>query len=267
MDVTGKIAIVTGGSRGIGRGISTVLAKNGADVVVVDVNPDDAEQVVDGIKRLGRQSFFHHTDVTLQDDVDDMVSAVIDRFGQVDILVNNAGLGGAPGWGDRVDPNEQDWDAIFSVNVKGVKRVTESIKPHMKNRRFGKIVNIASCAGRVGSPQTSPAYSASKAGLINMTQTWAIELAEFSINVNAICPGPIWTPLWENYAKRMSAVTGLYHGMKPREMFDKDIEEGLPLGREQTAEDIGNAVAFLASEHAKNITGQSLNVNGGTMMH
>ena len=267
MNVSDKVAIVTGGGRGIGHGISTVLARNGADVVVADVNLEGARSVADEISALGRRAMAQGVDVTVQSEVDEMVQAVLGRFERIDILVNNAGVGGAPGWGERVKPSEDDWRVVYAVNVKGVTRVTQAVTPHMKERRYGKIVNIASGAGRLGSPQTSPAYSASKASIINMTQSWALELAGSNINVNSICPGPIWTPLWEDYARRMSAATGRYKGLEPREMFDTDIEEALPLGREQTAEDIGNAVAFLASDYARNVTGQALNVSGGGMMH
>lgn len=267
MNVSDKIAIVTGGGQGIGRGIAMVLARNGASVVVADIDGDSGQSAAAEIASLGRGSMAQVVDVTVQESIDGMVEAVLSRFRQIDILVNNAGVGGAPGWGGRVKPSEEDWELVQAVNVKGVVRATEAVVPHMKRRRYGKIVNIASGAGRQGSPQTSPAYSASKAGLINMTQSWALELAEFNINVNAICPGPIWTALWEDYARRMSAATGLYQGQNPREMFDSDIKNALPLRREQTAEDIGNAVAFLASDYAKNITGQALNVSGGGQMN
>jgi NAD(P)-dependent dehydrogenase (short-subunit alcohol dehydrogenase family) len=266
VDVTDKIAIVTGGGRGIGRGIATVLAHNGADVVVADIILDNARSVAAEILDLGRESMAQHMDVTVQESVDGMVEAVLGRFGRIDILVNNAGIVGAAGWEEREAPNEADWAAIHAVNVRGVARVTEAVAAHMKERRYGKIVNIASVAGRVGST-TSSAYGASKASVINMTQTWSVELAEFNINVNAICPGILWTPMWLRVGTHFGTIPGEEQGLTPREVFSVHVQRRIPLKREQTPEDIGNAIAFLASDHAKNITGQTLNVSGGTHMN
>ena len=142
----------------------------------------------------------------------------------------------------------------------------EAVTPAMKRRRYGKIVNIASTAGRQGSLTSGP-YSASKAGVINLTQTWSLELAEFGINVNAVCPGLLWTSLWERIARRFGTISGDEQGMTPREVFDRYVKRRIPLGREQTPEDIGNAVAFLASDYAENITGQALNISGGSHMN
>ena len=266
MNVTDKVAVVTGGGRGIGHGISAVLARNGADVVVADVNLDGARGVSDEISNLGRQSMALGVDVTVQAEVDSMVEAALGRFGRIDILVNNAGIVGASGWEAREAPSEEDWDANHAVNVRGVARVTEAVAPGMRERRYGKIVNIASVAGRSGSP-TSSAYAASKASVINMTQTWSVELAAFNINVNAICPGVLWTPMWLRVGTHFGAIPGEYRGQSPREIFEQYVERRIPLKREQTPEDIGNAVSFLASDYAQNITGQTLNVSGGSHMN
>ncbi len=266
MDVTGKIALVTGGGRGIGQGIATVLALNGADVAVADVNLDDALSIAAQVSDMGRQAMAQRVDVTVQEAVDNMVEAVLERFGRIDILVNNAGIVAAPGWEERETPSEEDWDSIHAVNVKGVARVTESVVPHMKERRYGKIVNIASGAGRQGQADGGP-YAASKASVINMTQTWSVELAGFSINVNAICPGLLWTPMWMRIATHFGTIPSDHTGQAPREVFDEHVQRRIPLKREQTPEDIGNAVAFLASDYAQNITGQALNVSGGSHMN
>ena len=265
MDLTDKTAVVTGGGRGIGRGIATVLALNGADVVVADLSLEDARGVADEISALGRRSMSQGVDVTVQEAVDGMVEAALARFGRIDILVNNAGVFGAPGWEERDSWSEEDWDLVYAVNVEGVARAMEAVAPHMKERRYGKIVNIASGAGRQGQP-TSPPYAASKAAVINMTQTWAMELAGHSINVNAICPGLIWTPLWERIATRIGSMAGDGGGLPPREVFDRSVRRTL-FKREQTPEDVGNAAAFLASDSAHNITGQALNVNAGIHMN
>jgi NAD(P)-dependent dehydrogenase (short-subunit alcohol dehydrogenase family) len=266
MDVTGQKAIVTGGGRSIGRGIVMALARHGADVVVADINLDDARSVASEVSGAGRQSLATSVDVTKQESVERMVGDVIERFGQIDILVNNAGVIGAPGWESREDLTPDDWDMIYDVNVKGVARVTEAVARHMKERRYGKIVNISSIAGRSGS-QVNLAYGASKAAVINLTQATALQFGPFNINVNAICPGLLWTPLWHKIGEHVSSSSANKEGLGPREVFDRRIKATTPLGREQTPEDIGNAVAFLASESARNITGQAINVSGGSHLN
>jgi NAD(P)-dependent dehydrogenase (short-subunit alcohol dehydrogenase family) len=265
MDVTGKVAVVTGGGRGIGRGISLVLAQNGADVAVADVNVENAQGVAAEVAELGRRSLAVALDVTDQESVERMVGEVIDRLGRIDILVNNAGVIGAQGWEQREWPNEDDWDFVFAVNVKGIARVTDAVAPHMRERQYGKIINIASVAGRQGSPRNPP-YNVSKAGVISLTQSQATILAPHNINVNAICPGVIWTPIWERILSR-PAQTPNPGGKSERELFLDFVEAHTPLGREQTPEDMGNLAAFLASDYAGNITGQSINVSGGFIMN
>ena len=266
MDVTGKVALVTGGGRGIGRGIAIALGKNGADVAVADLNLGDAQNVAREVADMGRESIPVHVDVTDQQSVDGMVDEVIARFGRIDILVNNAGVIAAAGWEERERPNEEDWDATYEVNVKGTARVTDAVAPHMKERRYGKIVNISSVAGRQAT-MTSMPYSASKAAVISYSQSAALELAPFDINVNTICPGLLWTPMWERISYRWSLDEELSEGLSPREVFDRTVKRRTPLGREQTPEDIGNLATFLASDYAKNITGQAINVSGGSHMH
>ena len=265
MDVSDKVAIVTGGGRGIGRAIALTLARNGADTVVADVNEDDASRVAEEVAEIGRQSLALFADVTDQQAVDAMVRKALDRFGRIDILVNNAGIIAAPGWEQRERSNEEDWDMIYEVNVKGVARVTEAVAPHMKERRYGKIVNIASGAGRQGNPDNPP-YAASKSAVISITQGSALGLAPYNINVNAICPGLLWTPMHERISGRALNVDDSTEGLSPREVFDRRVEEMTPLKREVMPEDIGNLAAFLASELARNITGQAVNINGGTRM-
>ena len=265
MDVTGRVAIVTGSGRGIGRGISLVLAKNGADVVVADLNIENARKVAAEVAEMGRQSMPLNLDVTDQESADTVARQIVDRFGRIDILVNNAGVIGAPGWEDREKPNEEDWDLILEVNVRGVAKVTDAVTPYMKEKSYGKIVNIASIAGREGSPRNPP-YNVSKTGVISLTQSQALELAPHNINVNAICPGLLWTPMFERILNRPTMAPNLEE-LPPREAFEKYVETKIPLGREQTPEDIGNLAAFLCSEFAKNITGQSINVSGGFFMN
>ena len=265
MDVTGKIALVTGGGRGIGQGIALTLAENGADVVVTDISTEDAERVADEVQEMGQRSMASRADVTDQASVETMVWDAIARFERIDILVNNAGIIAAPGWEERERANEEDWTTIYEVNVKGLVRVTEAVVPHMKERRYGKIINISSTAGRSGN-LANPPYAASKAAVISYTRACAAELAAYNITVNTICPGHIWTPMWERIAYRQSISPEYPQGLSTREVFDRVVEELVPLKREQTAEDMGALAAFLASDHAKNITGQAINVNGGSRM-
>ncbi len=265
MDVTGKVAVVTGGGRGIGRGICLALARNGADVVVADIILENAQGVAGEVSALGRRSLALALDVTSQESVDAMAAAAIEAMHSVDIIVNNAGVVGASGWEQRDTPDETDWDFIFDVNVKGIARVTDALVPHMRERRYGKVVNIASIAGRQGNPRNPP-YNVSKAGVISLTQSQAFMLAPHNINVNAICPGLLWTPMWERITAR-AAMTPNPEGKTQRELFDDNVQAQTPLGRAQTPDDIGNLAAFLSSDYAQNITGQAINVSGGLFMN
>ena len=266
MDVTDKVAIVTGGGRGIGQGIVLVLARNGADAVVADINLEDAESVASEVEGMGRQAMAAFLDVTDQASVERMVEEALARFGRIDILVNNAGIYAAPGWERRDSYIEEDWDMLYAVNVKGVARVTDVVARHMKERRYGKIINIASVAARQGNKDNQP-YAVSKAGAVSLTQSKALELAPHNINVNAICPGLLWTSMWEGIAHRRSRLPEFSEALSPREVFDRAVEERIPLKREQTPEDIGNLAAFLASDYASNLTGQAINVDGGGRMN
>ena len=266
MQLEDRIALVTGGARGLGKGIAVVLAERGADVAVCDINLDGATQTAAEIDATGRKARAYKVDVTSQAQLRDTVDAALAEFGRIDILVNAAGVIGAPGFEDTTGSREEDWDLTFDVNVKGTALASDAVSPHMKERRFGKIVNIASHAGR-GGGAGGGAYGASKAAVIHLTQSYAMELAPYSVNVNVVCPGSIWTPMWERIAVRGKRNDPEKADMSPREIFEDMIRERCPLGREQTAEDIGKAVAFFASDDAYNITGQSLNVNGGTRMN
>ena len=266
MDVTDKIAIVTGGGRGIGRGIALALARNGANVVIAEIIEENGRRTAAEVGELGCGSLAVAVDVTDQTSVDGLMPAVLGEFDRVDILVNNAGIIGASGWEQRERTNEEDWDQIYEVNVKGVMRVTDAIAPHMKERKYGKIVNIASVAARQGNPRNTP-YNVSKAGVVSLTQAQALELAPYDINVNAICPGLIWTPMWERIVNRPAMRPETAGGLSGRAAFDRGVEERVPLGREQTPEDIGNVATFLASDAAKAVTGQAVNVDGGGRMN
>lgn len=266
MDVTDRIAVVTGGGRGIGRGISLVLAENGANVVVADIEPENAAAVAQEVAGLGRRSLALSVDVTDQASSEKLAEDVLSEFDGIDILVNNAGVIAAPGWEQRERDSDEDWDLIYEVNVRGIARMTDVVSPTMKEREYGKIVNISSTAGRQGGAGMG-AYCSSKAAVISITQSSALELASFNINVNAVCPGLLWTPMWERIAYRQATLFENPDNRSPRELFERYVESTIPLGREQTPEDIGNVVAFFCSEQARNITGQAINVSGGLFLN
>ena len=266
-DLTDKVTIVTGGASGIGRGISMEMASQGAIVVVADLNADGAETVAGEIEGGGGRADAIAVDVTKKDSVDAMVSRVLEAHDRIDVLVNDAGVIGAPGWWERDDGSDEDWQHTFDVNVRGLVYCSEAVAKHMVERRYGKQVNIASIAARRGGEE--PYYCVSKAAVMNWTQSFAARLGQYGINVNAICPGLIWTPIFDRLAEHRSAF-GLdpeIRGMQKRELFDHMVQNWIPMRREQTPEDIGKLAAFLASDDARNITGQAINVDGGIYMN
>lgn len=272
--LAGKVAVVTGGGRGIGRGIALVLASRGATVAVSDLDHAAAARVAAEIEAAGGKASASTVNVTDPASIHSWTDAVITGMGQIDICVPNAGVIGAYGFADRKDYNRDDWDLTWSVNVQGMVNTADAVMPHMKSRRYGKIINIASHGGRKPRGVQDPGrgtiqapYSVSKAAAIQWTHVLAIELGQFNINVNAVCPGRLWTPMWEAIALNHRALNPGASGLSAREIFDRNIKATMPLGREQTPEDIGKAVAFLASEDAAQITGQALNVNGGAIMN
>ena len=257
----GKTALVTGGARGLGRGIVLELAKEGADIVIADVLTDVAEHTAAEVRQWGRQVTIVRMDVTDTRSAHIGVQQALNERGGLDILVNNAGV--APvHTGSEAD--EENWDRCYEVNLKGIWIVSRAIVSHFKENGTGKIVNISSVAGRRGG--THAYYSASKAGAISVTQSLASELGRFNINVNAVCPGLLWTDMWRQlegmYSRDVSEEV-----VSQRKVFESVIKDRCPLGREQTPEDIGMVVAFLASDRARNITGQALNVDGGMQMN
>ena len=264
MRLAGRVAIVTGGAMGIGRGIVLCMAREGADVAIADLQVEPAAKVADEVKTLGRKALVVKTDVSKERDFQALFDRVKTELGGIDILVNNAGVACKPGL-PFTNNTEEDWDRVHAVNVKSIFFACKAIAPYFIEKRAGKIINIASIAGPMNSPSMPP-YSVSKMGVITFTKVVAKELAAHGINVNAICPGVLWTAFWQETAERMAKGGGQYAGMTPRQVFETRVNAIVPLKREQTPEDIGWAAVFLASDQARSITGQALHVDGGVVM-
>ncbi len=264
MRLAEKVAVVTGGGAGIGRAIALAMAREGADVLIPDIQIKNAEAVAGEIRALGRRAQVVRTDVSKEAEVQGAIAQAIREFGRIDILVNNAGIN--PGLGLPFTRQvETDWDRVFHINLESVFFGCKAIAPHFMERRCGKIVNIASIAGPLSS-QTMPSYSVAKMGVITFTKIVAKDLAAYNVNANAVCPGLLWTDMWKNIGEVIRGTNPAYATLTVREMFDRRVQEWIPLRREQTPEDIGHAVVFLVSDEARSITGQALMVDGGCVM-
>ncbi len=243
----GKTAVITGSARGLGKAIALKLASMGANIVLNDIPESDAlDETAEEFRKAGYNVAVTRGDVRNQDDVKAMVKAAVDIFGSLDILVNNAGI-------TRDKPfammSEEDWDMVLDINLKGAFICTKLAAKQMMKQRYGRIVNMASVAGRYGN-QGQANYSASKAGLIGLTKTTAKEFASRSITCNAVAPGIIKSKMTD---------------VLPEEVREKYLEN-IPLGRFGTPEDVANVVAFLASDDAAYVTGQVIDIDGGLVM-
>ncbi len=255
MRLEGKVAIVTGGAQGMGRAISLRYAAEGASVVIADRNLEGAETVVQEIVSGDGKAAAVSVDVGDQAQVQQMVDTAVERFGGLDILVNNAGVGKIIPF---LETTQEDWDFIFDINCKGLLWCSQAAARQMiAQDRGGKIVNLASQAGRRGEALVL-AYCASKACVINMTQSMALALAPHKINVNAIAPGIVDTPFWDEVDRQFAKLLNMEIG-EPKRTFIKSI----PLGRIEQPEDVTGAAVFLASSDSDYITQQTLNVDGG----
>lgn len=257
LGLKGKVAIVTGGALGIGAGIVEGFAKEGANVVVADINLDAGQELAKKIRKTGVKGLAVKVDVSKKTDADRLVATVLKEFGKIDILVNNAGI---CRFVNFVDIKEEEWERVHDINVKGVYLVTRAVIPHMIRVKRGNIVNISSILGKWGRAGLNH-YVASKFAVIGMTQSLANEFAEHDINVNAVCPGIVHTPLWEGLLDTLCESDG-----RPRDSIFASWLAQVPLRRAQSPEDIANVVLFLCSEVSRNITGESINVNGGWRM-
>jgi len=241
-----RIAVITGASRGIGRSIALALAAKGATIVAVDMDQATTEAVVAELQAAGTKALAVVGNVTVPADVERMINAATEAFGRVDILVNNAGITRD---GLLMRMKDEDWDAVLNVNLKGAFLCTRAAFKVMSKQRYGRIINIASVVGQMGNAGQAN-YCASKAGLIGLTKSNARELAKRSITVNAVAPGFIATAMTDALSDKVR----------------EELTAQIPLERLGSADDIANAVVFLASEQAGYITGHVLSVNGGMYM-
>jgi len=246
MRLEGKVALITGGARGIGQAIGMAFAKEGSEIVVADVNLEIAQKTASEIEALGRKALALDMDVTNYEKVEEGINKILDKFGKVDILVNNAGI-----TKDNLllRMSQAEWDAVINVNLKGTFNCIRAVCRPMVKQRSGRIISIASIIGLMGNPGQAN-YAASKAGIIALTKTVAKELASRNINANAVAPGFIQT--------EMTA--------KLPEELKKKMLEAIPLGKLGTPQDIAQVCLFLASEESSYITGQVITVDGGMVM-
>jgi len=248
MDLKDKTVIITGARRGMGKSRALVLAKAGAKVVVSDISEEDCQKVVKEIEKSRGEALAVKCDVTKKEEVDNLVKKTIERFGKVDILVNNAGIAQFVPF---LEMTEEDWDRTLDINLKGQFLCAQAVAKEMVKQKRGKIINIASVASGqagIGFP-TLAHYSASKGGIIALTETLAVELAPYNITVNAIAPGMIETPM--------------IAPIKESPEQEKEVLKRIPLGRPGAPEEVSNLVLFLASDASSYMTGSTVVIDGG----
>lgn len=258
MSITGKVALVTGGGRGIGKAIALRLARDGAHVAVNDIQPELAASVASEIQALGRESLALPADVSQRDQVFSMVQETVARLGRLDIMVANAGIAQVK---TIRELTPEDLDKMFRVNVYGVVYCIQAAAEHMIKQKSGKIICAASIAGHKGFAYLGH-YSASKFAVVGLTQAAAQELAQYGITVNAYCPGIVDTDMWELIDEQLGRYMNL-----PKGEAMKRYAQMITLGRVQTPEDVAGLVSYLASPDADYMTGQSINIDGGILFY
>ena len=246
-----RIAIITGGARGMGRAIALRFAKEGCSSVIADLLDEEGQKTVTAIKEAGQDAIYVRCDVTNSAKIREMVAKAIVKFKKVDIMVNCAGIGKPPKLIN--DISEEEYDQVIDVNMKSIFLCLQAITPHMKENNYGKIVNISSLAGIYPSP-FSIHYGAAKAGAKYLTECYALEVAKYNICVNAILPGMIRTDMTREFAPP---------DIKDLDAFMAELATGIPMRREGTVDDIASAALFLASDESSYITGDCIRVGGG----
>lgn len=247
MRLEGKVALVTGAGRGIGRAIALALAKEGCDVVLVDLDEPAAQRVAREVETLGRRALPVKANVASLADVQRAVALTVEKFGRLDILVNNAGIIKR---GTLEDHSDADWELVISVNLRGTYYFSREAAKIMKRQGWGRIINISSVAGKIGDITSAPSYGPSKAAVNALTKSLARELAPFGITVNAVAPHAIETEMTAEWSEERR----------------RALIAQIPLGRMGKPEEVAAAVVFLASPEASFITGEILDVNGGYLM-
>jgi 3-oxoacyl-[acyl-carrier protein] reductase len=243
-----RVAIITGSGQGIGQSIAKALAREGASLMINDINADAARKTAEEIKEVFRtEAYFVRTDVRSREDIKSLIELCMQHFGRIDILVNNAGI--CP-LRSIEDITQEEWDEVLNINLRGVFFCSQAVTPIMKEQRRGNILNMASIAGKVGGIWAGVHYSVSKAGVICLTKAFARTLAPFGVRVNAIAPGPIDTQMTQAFPPDARA----------------NLAQTCPLGRLGDVQDIAEAALFLLSDGSKHITGEILDVNGGLLM-
>jgi meso-butanediol dehydrogenase/(S,S)-butanediol dehydrogenase/diacetyl reductase len=259
MKLQGRVALVTGGGRGLGEGIVMRLAEAGADIAVVDIIYENAQKVAEKVKVMGRRAIAIKTDVTKWDQVQSMVMQTVEELGRLDIAVNNAGVISIK---PVAELTEEDWDFVNDVNAKGVFLCCKAEIGPMKRQGWGRIINTASIAGKEGFPDLAH-YSASKFAVVGFTNALAKELKRTGITVNAICPGIIGTAMW--YGPTGLAEKWKLPGETMEESWKRHQDLLIPQGVAQTPEDMGDLAVYFAT--ADHVTGQAINVDGGFTFH
>lgn len=255
MRLSDRVVIVTGSGRGLGKAIALRLAREGASIAVTGPHRDELLEVASEIEAMGRRALAIVVDVSREDDVKTMAERAREGLGPIDVLVNNAGIIGPTSLAVHIELAE--WDRVLAVNLTGAFLCCRAVLPEMMARRSGKIINIASMAGKIGYALRSP-YAASKWGLIGLTRTLAKELGEYNIQVNAVCPGPVAGPRMQRVIEQRAAQLG-----QSVHDVERQYLEAAALRRMVHADDVAALVAFLSSAEADNITGQAIDVSAG----
>lgn len=259
---SGATVLVTGGAGGIGKGIALGFGAAGANVVVGDMKKEDGLATVAEIDAAGGHGLFVELNVTSQASVDAFVRTAIDTFGSVDVLVNSAGVSNRIFGNPFTDLVDEDFDRTYSVNVSGIVHTVRAVYDLFRTKGAGRIINVCSVVGHSTNPLTVP-YAASKAAALNLTVNLAKEMGPYQVTVNALCPGYVYTPMYENAAPAMTAKLPSLAGFSGKELVAHFSKLNCAMQCEQTTEDIANGALFLASDGAKHITGLVLDVAGG----